>query len=185
MNKKPLYWIIPNYLSKKDIVKINKIISKKGSPEPEKNKAMTSQGKIKFTTSKILGYNEVKIPLRNLPENCYAINQDKFGFALDTFPLKDYVVYNQYKIGQKYEWHTDVENQSNFQDMKLTVLLNISPKSYEGGLYQIFWQEEHTVHQFMNGALLLFPSICNHRVTPVIQGDRRTLTLFLKGPLLR
>ena len=185
MNKKPLYWIITNYLSQKDRLKINKIISKKGRPEPEKNKAVASEGKIKFTNSKILNYKDVKTLLRNLIDRCYTINQDKFSFALDTFSHGSGVLYNQYQVDEKYGWHTDVENESNFQDIKLTVLLNISSKPYEGGLFQIFWHEPHTVHDFKAGALLLFPSIYNHRVTPITKGDRRTLTLFLKGPLFR
>ena len=41
------------------------------------------------------------------------------------------------------------------------------------------------VENFRPGTLVMFPSLYNHRVTPIINGERRSLTLFMKGPLLR
>jgi len=37
MNKRPIYWIVPNVISKKEILNINKIINKKGVLEKEEN----------------------------------------------------------------------------------------------------------------------------------------------------
>ena len=76
-------------------------------------------------------------------------------------------------------------NNLRFEDFKLTILLNISVKPYEGGDLEIFHHEIIKVENFKPGTLVMFPSLYNHRVTPIINGERRSLTLFMKGPSLR
>ena len=54
-----------------------------------------------------------------------------------------------------------------------------------GGKFCIFNGEEHVVEAFKPGTLLLFKSYINHKVTPVLSGVRKTLTLLATGPKLR
>ena len=80
-----------------------------------------------------------------------------------------------------YEWHIDKSKTLVF-DTKWTVLLNLSEKKYSGGEFQIFNQGPYAIPEFKSGAMLMFKSNLNHRVTPVTEGERKTFTIFLSGP---
>ena len=63
------------------------------------------------------------------------------------------------------------------------VLINLSDKKYNGGDFLYFQQQEHNIVEFKNpGAVLMFKSYLNHKVTPVTSGTRKTLTIFINGP---
>jgi PKHD-type hydroxylase len=185
MNKRPVYWIVPNIISKKEILNINKIIDKKGVPEEEEKQAKVKNKKIKYTQSKIVEYFYLEKNLHKIMELCYVINNERYGFDVNKINFYDYILSNNYKTNDYYDWHTDIANNQRFLDLKITALLNISTKSYEGGNLEIFHHIINTVENFNSGSLVLFPSTYNHRVTPVLKGERTTLTIFLKGPLLR
>lgn len=88
-----------------------------------------------------------------------------------------------YGPGQQYNWHVD-----NFPlsgrptDRKLTVvcLLN-DPSEFEGGQFQLKLYAEYTA-PLVKGSIIAFPSILEHRVTPVTKGVRKSATLWLSGP---
>tara|TARA_R100000149_G_C5860181_1_gene126316 strand:- start:278 stop:835 length:558 start_codon:yes stop_codon:yes gene_type:complete len=185
MNKRPIYWIIPNVISKKEILSINRIFKKSGIIEPEENAATMRGMKLKYTASKIIKYMHIKKYLSNIIESCYVINREQYGFDVNPINIHDYALTNSYGVEGRYDWHTDVANNLRFEDFKLTILLNISVKPYEGGDLEIFHHEIIKVENFKPGTLVMFPSLYNHRVTPIINGERRSLTLFMKGPSLR
>ena len=60
MNKRPIYWIIPNVISKKEILSINRIFKKSGIIEPEENAATVRGMKLKSAASKIIKYLHIK-----------------------------------------------------------------------------------------------------------------------------
>jgi predicted 2-oxoglutarate/Fe(II)-dependent dioxygenase YbiX len=68
-------------------------------------------------------------------------------------------------------------------DIKLTVLINLSLKSYEGGKFCL-WRGNETEVKELNtpGNAIMFKSNINHKVYPIIKGERRTLAIFIKGP---
>jgi PKHD-type hydroxylase len=82
-----------------------------------------------------------------------------------------------------YDWHYD-SSKSDMYDVKLTVLVNLSEK-YTGGKFHIFHGDEYVVEEFEPGTLLLFKSNLNHKVSPVLTGVRKTLTLLINGPKFR
>jgi predicted 2-oxoglutarate/Fe(II)-dependent dioxygenase YbiX len=70
--------------------------------------------------------------------------------------------------------------------MKLTCLINISTKPYKGGAFHIFNSGPYIVNEFTQaGDVLVFRSYLNHMVMPVESGERKTLALFMEGPLMR
>lgn len=89
----------------------------------------------------------------------------------------------KYGIDQHYGWHVD-----NFPlagkptDRKVTVvcLLN-DPTEFEGGELQLRLYQEYTA-PLKKGSLIAFPSIIEHRVTPVTKGTRYSATLWTAGP---
>ena len=66
MNKRPIYWIVPNVISKKEILNINKIINKKGVLEKGEKQAKLEGKKIKYTQSKTVEYFHLKKNLNKI-----------------------------------------------------------------------------------------------------------------------
>jgi PKHD-type hydroxylase len=102
-----------------------------------------------------------------------------------------YILFNDYqhcfyniyeaKYKSNYDWHFD-SSRSDVYDMKLTVLINLSIKDYEGGDFHIFNENEYKIPDFKEpGSILIFKSYLNHKVYPVNKGERRTLTYLLMG----
>lgn len=101
------------------------------------------------------------------------------------YELNDYeaVQYARYGVGQHYNWHVD-----NFPlaglptDRKVSVVcLLCEPSDFGGGELQVRLYSEYTA-LLTKGALIAFPSILEHRVTPVTAGLRATATMWLSGP---
>ena len=68
-------------------------------------------------------------------------------------------------------------------DVKLTLLINLSLKKYEGGKFEYLnnkWIEVKELEK--PGNVVILKSYFHHRVTPVTSGERRTLTHFMVGP---
>ena len=66
------------------------------------------------------------------------------------------------------------------------MLINVSTKKYEGGdFYICAGKEKHIKELNEPGNILMLKSHLLHKVTPVTKGERRTLTIFLKGPSFR
>jgi PKHD-type hydroxylase len=96
------------------------------------------------------------------------------------------IQFAEYAIGQHYNWHVD-----NFPlglqkfDRKVTVITLLSnPADYEGGdlfirLYQDFKPE------LKKGSVIAFPSILEHKVTPVTKGVRYSATMWIYGPCFK
>lgn len=93
------------------------------------------------------------------------------------------VQFAKYGPNQHYGWHTDTFFLAGTpKDRKITVvcLLN-DPTEFEGGEFQMRMRSEFTV-PLKKGSIVAFPSILEHRVTPVTSGLRMSATIWLKGP---
>lgn len=96
------------------------------------------------------------------------------------FPENCQVAY--YSPGEFYDWHMDSHLLNNEPTVrKLTTICFLSdPSEYEGGELQI----KHTPFSAKpkKGTVLVFPSVLDHRVTPVTSGLRVTATTWSHGP---
>ena len=119
---------------------------------------------------------------------CQEANRKIYGydahwdFHLDSFS------YNVYEKGDEYSWHIDINNdKSSPFDSKLTCLLNLSEKPYEGGEFKLlgFQTGLDEKIKFDCGYSIIFNSLIAHKVTPVTEGERITLTYFANGPAWR
>ena len=112
-------------------------------------------------------------------------NMHHFGFDLFEKPNFDCLLYNTYDSTNRatYDWHKDSVEGLNY-DYKLSVLVNLSDRSYKGGDLELFLTGGIcTIDQFNTpGAILVFPSWTVHRVTPVTEGKRISLATFYSGP---
>jgi PKHD-type hydroxylase len=96
------------------------------------------------------------------------------------------IQFAEYGPDQHYHWHTDTFTLSGeATDRKLTAvcLLN-DPQEFEGGEFQIRLYQEY-IAPLKKGDIIAFPSILEHRVTPVISGKRMSATIWFHGPRFR
>jgi|TARA_R100000455_G_C6272241_1_gene128919 hypothetical protein len=166
----------------KTVKKINKIVKAKHDPTVADNPAA---GVIKTANVKAVAWRHLKKILAPLYDYIRTINNYHFGF--DIFPVLDnqMVNVNHYtpvdELG--YDWHKDGDD-NHSSDIKLTCLLNLSEKKYEGGGLYIGSNKE--LDFFCEaGDVIVFRSYILHKVDKVISGDRRTLTIFMNGPCLK
>ena len=87
--------------------------------------------------------------------------------------------YNVYGENGEYNWHIDRQTRG-IEDMKLTCLLNLSEEPYEGGDFYLAVNKEKL--EFGSGDGLIFTSLIAHKITPVIKGERISLTYWGDGP---
>tara|TARA_B100002019_G_scaffold292660_1_gene316576 strand:+ start:2022 stop:2642 length:621 start_codon:yes stop_codon:yes gene_type:complete len=91
-----------------------------------------------------------------------------------------YVVYP--KDGGHLDWHMDVGAHGvNKRKLAMTVQLSDS-SDYEGGDFQIWMGgKDYITVPREKGDVIVFPSFCMHRVTPITRGERRCLVFWTGG----
>jgi PKHD-type hydroxylase len=110
----------------------------------------------------------------------YANKVCNWGFEINDHEAVQFAHYGQ---GQHYNWHTD-----NFPLMGLStdrkvsvVCLMCDPSEFEAGELQLRFRQDYTA-PLVKGSVIAFPSIVEHRVTPVTAGMRSSATMWLNGP---
>ena len=115
--------------------------------------------------------------------HCQLVNRSVFGYDTYWDFHLDNLNYNVYGTGGEYDWHIDAIQENHPIDMKLTCLLNLSEKPYEGGEFHTIGTDEKI--KFDSGMGLVLTSLLTHKVTPVTKGERITLTYWAHGPSWR
>lgn len=113
-----------------------------------------------------------------------SLNAQYFRFDLTGFgePIQ-LTSYDSAENGM-YGWHVDFGTSSESPSRKLSVVVQLSdPSEYEGGLLEL---RPHGNEIFkmrkQRGFITVFPSWTLHQVTPVTQGTRQSLVLWVSGP---
>ena len=117
------------------------------------------------------------------------LNERFYGFNLNGYETFQYTEYHgsDTKPG-RYDWHMDTELGKNtlIDTRKLSVVLNLTDSStdYSGGLFQLNTGNENTPEtiDLPKGRVIAFPSFMIHRVTPVTNGIRKSLVIWVTGP---
>jgi len=176
------YWY-KNIYDKNQIKSINNFFKK------NKNKKLTDKpaDAIKTAEVNVLPFNVLNNckELENIEDLIDSTNNQFFNFTTRNFTRFDCVNHNVYKANVKgqYEWHYDGENFDKGYTAKLTALVNVSEKEYQGGDFYIWWGNSLHVKEFKKpGTVLIFPSFMAHKVTPVTKGERKTIAFWKKGP---
>lgn len=189
MSAAPQYWYWNNVLNLKEIKKINKfIINNYNELEKDKLKAKYASGSLKKeTTTFLITYSKIQKYIQHLVTKCYRVNRCFFNYDLWDFEKENSCNYNIYKSENKshYDWHIDATPDP-YTDMKLSVIINLSEKEFEGGDFLLDYGEVINVPELKKiGSMIMFKSFLKHQVTPVTNGERRNLTLFLYGPAFK
>ena len=128
-------------------------------------------------------------PLINIADQATKhINSREIGFDIYDMTDLENTNYNIYSSDTKaeYDWHTDATSVESQTDIKLTVIINISTESFQGGQFQLFRHGIMTAEEFIRpGSMIIFPSYMPHRVLPVTQGTRKSLSWWILGPKFR
>ena len=110
-------------------------------------------------------------------------NINSFGFDLYTnTPLT--MNFNTYETGDCYPIHQDILQHGSPSDTKLTAILNVSTKNFEGGDLVLHLGKDKMIMESLRspGALCVFPSYIFHEITPVTSGQRISATSWFLGP---
>ena len=172
----------PNFFSNNEIKQLNEFIE---------NNYVELENKTDFPSYK--NVSSVKhIPFANTQHLIYRIvaqaikvAERDFGYNI-FYPHDDWFLnYNTYdsKSNDSYDWHTDSSGRASF-DIKMTLLINLSEESYDGGEFELLQGKTPTPvpEYFSPGSVVMFKSHILHRVKPVTSGIRKSLTLFITGP---
>jgi len=108
-------------------------------------------------------------------------NEKVFHFDIDIVTDSiHYVIYPE--DGGHLDWHMDVGAHGvNKRKLAMTVQLSDS-SDYEGGDFQIWMGgKDYMTVPREKGDVIVFPSFCMHRVTPITRGERRCLVFWTGG----
>jgi PKHD-type hydroxylase len=112
-------------------------------------------------------------------------NRAAFGFDLTDFHESAQVARYQATDQGHFDWHADVGQGTHAARRKLTVVLQLSPPTYAGGVLEVRPSTAILQAPRDQGTMAVFPSVLLHRVTPVTAGERFSLTLWAHGPAFR
>ena len=180
ISHEPLY-------TREELLAINDTIQHSNTTTTEPENLGASQSNKKSKVSLIL-WLEIKKHLKKLEEFIYDANDEFFHY--DIFDISDfnYININEYdEKNNSYDWHVDCNVYGSKEDLKLTCLLNISTEPYDGGrlhLSGLVEKEQERIFKDFNipGHALLFTSYRQHKVEPVTNGKRKTLSYWVRGP---
>lgn len=159
-----------------DSLTLKNAVVGRGSDAVENNSIRSSKtGWINFDSETSFIYDRLAYVARQL--NGQFFDLDLWGFVEDL----QYTIYDG--KDDHYTWHLDRGGGASNSPRKLSLVLQLSdPSEYEGGDLEIFDAPEPTKVKKQKGLVAAFPSFILHRVTPVTQGIRKTLVVWLSGP---
>ena len=108
-------------------------------------------------------------------------------WQFDLFGMAEPVQLTEYHAGEQghYDWHTDV-GAGRTSHRKISISIQISDGSeYEGGELQFMSRRKPQSADKIPGKAYTFPSYLLHRVTPVTEGIRRSIVVWVSGPPYR
>ena len=111
------------------------------------------------------------------------INTNWYGFDLEGYSNFQYTEYNADVVGH-YDTHMVCffGQTGLWRKLSLTVPLN---DDYEGGEFQIQPGHAPEVLPQKAGRVIAFPSFLLHRVTPVTKGVRKSIVIWVVGPMFK
>lgn len=113
-------------------------------------------------------------------------NRETYDFDLREFAESPQVArYGAEREGH-FDWHSDIGDGPLARKRKLTMVVQLSsPSEYDGGTLQVMPSANMIDAPRDQGSATLFPSYLLHRVTPVTDGARHSLTIWAHGPAFR
>lgn len=106
-------------------------------------------------------------------------------FGFDLTGIQEGIQFTRYSApGEHYSEHTDSSHGTAIRKLSLVIQLT-DPAEYDGGRLELLHLAEPTEMSTRQGTALAFPSYTLHRVTPVTEGVRHSLVVWVTGPAFR
>lgn len=119
-------------------------------------------------------YDRMQVIIRKVNQQIYQFDLQGFTEAFQ------YTVYHGAEGGH-YDWHIDWG--PNRVQRKLSASLQLTdPSQYEGCDLQFHGAREIETAPRERGAVIVFPSFIQHRVTPCTKGTRKAIVVWTTGP---
>jgi len=179
------YLLATDILNKEEIIRLNQAL--RANVEPSITQEPSS-GIIKTSSYNGVFLKSVRSESAKIVEFLNYANTEVFNFDLHELQDESIINYNVYTAerNSEYGWHSDFPTGSSKTDIKLTVIVNLSQSEYEGGQFELFINHPRLIEELnAPGSCFIFPSILQHRVTPVTSGERISLSMWCTGPQLR
>jgi PKHD-type hydroxylase len=116
------------------------------------------------------------------------VNNRWYNFDLNGYDHFQYTEYDG-KNKEGYGWHLDMfwgklpqDSYSETRKLSLTLLLSNPGVDFEGGELQFGGEPAYEIADAKKGDIILFPSFELHRVSPVTQGLRKSIVVWVVGP---
>jgi PKHD-type hydroxylase len=111
-----------------------------------------------------------------------TINDELYNFELTGAQPFQYTIYDSDEEGE-YEWHNDTILVGDDSIRKISVIILLSDKNeFSGGSFLVAPDGGRPKEILMKkGRMVVFPSWIPHCVTPVLEGKRTTLVMWLYG----
>jgi PKHD-type hydroxylase len=179
---------IPNFLNENEInmlrVRLQDFLLKDGKIASYKGQSAVVEKIRRCKTCFIPKIYDFFPLYQKIFENVLKMNNQYFNFKLSE--IVENIQYTEYdeSYNGHYDWHLDTGCGQN-STRKLTIVIQLSDTNeYEGGELQVQNGEKPCrICNKEKGSMIIFPSFLLHRVTPVTKGCRRSLVLWIQGPV--
>lgn len=112
--------------------------------------------------------------------NNFAIEANNAIWGFELSSIIDPIRYNEFFVNGVHDWNLDIGSGINYR--KITMITQLSdPSEYEGGDLEIWTNGQFKTIPKIKGCTTIFPSFLLHRVTPVISGLKKSMTLWVGG----
>ena len=125
--------------------------------------------------------NETRWMFERIAAAVSTVNAEHYRF--DLMGITHAVQLLHYKASEKgkYDWHIDAgEGSSSTRKLSLSVPLTLK-SSYKGGDLELMNNGTHMQAYTEMGSITFFPSYMPHRVTPVTEGERWVIVVWVHG----
>ena len=140
--------------------------------------------KKRITTISWIPFKDMPEMYRDIEATMLKANNNHFGF--DGMRLTEPGQFTHYLEGGFYDWHMDNDvsglKESPVRKISMTLLLS-DPSTFEGG--ELEFMSEGKTAKLQQGQAIFFASWLQHRVKPVIRGERKSLVMWFGGPSFR
>ena len=134
-----------------------------------------------------VGYIPINKDTKWIYEKLYHLSEDanqEMGWNFDIEGIDRLIEFSTYTDnGGHYEWHSDI-SQSNTNKLSMTVHLSTN-EEFTGGKTEFNYGSTIIKPTFNIGDVVISRSYLQQRVTPILTGVRRTLTLNVTGKPLK
>jgi len=177
------YFYLTNAIAEKDCDNFLSQYSKNKFEEGKTADNSTKEERREYRQSEVQWLQPNNVIVRAIWSYVIDINVNNFKVNLTGY---EGVQFTKYKAnGDNYKWHQDVLDKDDKTQRKLSVVVQLSkPEDYKGGELQLFngVKEPEELPIKNQGSLIVFRSEEWHQVTPVVEGTRYSIVMWVNGP---